>query len=157
MPVFVLLLALLIGVPLVELYVLIEVGRSIGAATTVALVVLTAVVGAWLLRGQGLATVARMRAALEAGELPALEVVEGLILLFTGVMLLTPGFITDVLGFACLVPAIRRALAAGFAARMVVQVGRPPGGPRSPGGSHTIDADYTVEDDDARRSHRRIE
>jgi UPF0716 protein FxsA len=151
MPVFVFLLVGLIGIPLVELYVLIEVGRSIGAGTTVALVVLTAVVGAWLLRAQGLATIARMRAALEAGELPALEVVEGLILLVTGAMLLTPGFITDTLGFLCLVPAVRRLIAARIAERMVVRVARPPGGPRGPGGRHTIDGDYTVEDDEARR------
>ena len=121
MPVFLVLLILLISIPVAELYVLISIGQSIGAGTTIALVILTAVLGAWLLRWQGLTTIARAQASLNAGELPAVEMIEGLILLITGVMLLTPGFITDALGFACLLPWVRRRLAMVFAARMVVR------------------------------------
>ncbi|MEQ8235103.1 MAG: FxsA family protein [Gammaproteobacteria bacterium] len=160
MPVFLVLLLLLIGIPLTELYVLIKVGRAIGAGTTIGLVILTAVLGAWLLRLQGLATLARVRSALEAGELPAIELVEGLILLFTAVLLLTPGFITDAIGFAVLLPGVRRALAKGLAAQLVVRSIRPggPGGPAGHGGfgggprrgdEHTFEGDYRVEDDDA--------
>ena len=108
MPVFLLLLIGLLSVPLAELYVLIEVGRSVGAGTTIALVILTAVLGAWLLRWQGLSTLARAQKSLNAGELPATELIEGVILLVTGLMLLTPGFITDALGFLLLLPAVRQ-------------------------------------------------
>jgi len=155
MPVFLLFVILLIGIPLTELYVLIKVGRAIGAGSTIGLVILTAVLGAWLLRLQGLVTLARVRAALEAGELPAIELVEGLILLVTAVLLLTPGFITDALGFLVLLPGVRRALAKSLAAQLVVRSihpgGRGPRRPGSPGGghdTHTYEADYRVENDD---------
>lgn len=156
MPVFALFFVLLVSVPLVELYVLIAVGRSIGAGTTIGLVILTAVLGAWLLRIQGLATLARARAALEAGELPAVELVEGLILLLTGVLLLTPGFITDTLGFLVLLPPVRRTLARGIAGRLVVQAIGPRGPQSPPGGDghghapRTLEGDYRVEDEDRR-------
>ena len=147
MPVFLLLVAALVSIPLAELYVLLEVGRSIGAGTTIGLVVLTAVLGAWLLRWQGLATMARAQAALNAGELPAVELVEGLILLLTGVMLLTPGFITDVIGFICLLPAIRRRIARGFAARMIARnVQHRRAGGRAD--ARTIDGEYEVDNND---------
>ena len=146
MPIFLILLLLLVTAPLVELYVLIAVGREIGAGPTIGLAILTAVIGAWLLRWQGLSTLNRVQQSLQAGELPAVELVEGVILLLTGVMLLTPGFITDVIGFLLLVPLIRRFLAAGLAGRMVVNtlhtVHR-----RHADGSSTIDGEYTVEDD----------
>jgi len=76
-------------------------------------VVFTAVLGAWLLRLQGMHTLARLRAATQQGQLPAAEMVEGLILLACGLMLLTPGFFTDALGFLALVPSIRRSFANG--------------------------------------------
>ncbi len=158
MPVFLLFVILLIGIPLTELYVLIKVGRAIGAGTTIGLVILTAVLGAWLLRLQGLVTLARVRAALEAGELPAIELVEGLILLITAVLLLTPGFITDAIGFLVLLPGVRRALAKGLAAQLVVRSIQPGGrGPWRPGApgersgahdTHTYEGDYRVENDD---------
>jgi UPF0716 protein FxsA len=108
---FAVLLFLLLSVPLFEIYLLISVGRVIGAGATVAVVVLTAVVGAWLLRLQGLSTLGRVQAATDKGELPAEELVEGVILIVGGVLLLTPGFFTDAIGFLALVPAIRGRLA----------------------------------------------
>jgi UPF0716 protein FxsA len=108
---FAILLFLLLSVPLLEIYLLISVGRLIGAGATIFIVVFTAVLGAWLLRLQGLQTVARVRAATENGELPAIELVEGLILLVSGIVLLTPGFFTDAIGFIGLVPGVRRLLA----------------------------------------------
>ena len=105
---FAILLFLLLSVPLLEIYLLISVGRMIGAGATVLVVILTAVIGAWLLRVQGLHTLARVQSATEKGELPAVELVEGLILLACGVLLLTPGFFTDAVGFVALVPRIRQ-------------------------------------------------
>lgn len=148
MPVFLLFFIALISIPLTELYLLISIGSEIGAPATIALVILTAVLGAWLLRRQGLSTLARAQAALNAGQLPAGEIVEGLILLVTGVMLLTPGFITDALGFACLVPAVRQRIAAVLAARLVMRV-RQPGQTPGASGARTIDGEYRVEDDAA--------
>jgi len=104
------LLLLFLVVPLAEIHLLIEVGSVVGAVATIGLVVLTAVVGAALMRMQGLATVFRARATMARGELPALELLEGALILIAGALLLTPGFITDAAGFACLVPAVRRRL-----------------------------------------------
>ena len=84
------------------------------------LVLLTAVIGAWLLRQQGLATLLRANQRLNSGELPAKEVAEGLILAVGGALLLTPGFITDTIGFLCLIPGTRHWLAAQALKRMVV-------------------------------------
>lgn len=95
-------------VPLAEIYVLIRVGSSIGAWPTIALVVLTALVGVALLRQQGLITLGRGLQRLDRGELPLTQMLEGLMLALAGAMLLTPGFLTDLLGFALLVPAFRR-------------------------------------------------
>ena len=97
-------------VPLLEIYLLIEIGSVIGAAWTVAGVVGTAVVGAALVRRQGIAALARFRSATEAGELPAITIIEGLALLVAGALLLTPGFFTDAIGFVLLTPPLRQIL-----------------------------------------------
>ena len=106
-PFSVLLLVFLL-VPLLEIYLLIQVGGVIGAGWTVFLVVFTAVVGAYLVRRQGVSTLARVQASLQRNEVPALELVEGAVLLVAGALLLTPGFFTDAIGFACLTPALRQ-------------------------------------------------
>lgn len=116
---FAVVFALLISVPLLEIYLLISMGRVIGAGATILVVIVTAVLGAWLLRLQGLGTLARVQAASQAGQLPAVELIEGLILLVSGVLLLTPGFFTDAIGFLSLVPSIRRRLAEGLLARVL--------------------------------------
>jgi len=97
-------------VPLIEIYVLIQVGSVIGAGWAIFLVVATAVLGAGLLRMQGFSTMQRAQASLAKGEIPALAMLEGVALLFSGAMLLTPGFFTDAIGFALLVPAVRQSL-----------------------------------------------
>lgn len=117
MPVF---FFLFIVMPIAELAVLIQIGSVIGVLNTVGLVFLTAVIGAWLLRQQGLATLLRANERLNSGELPAKEVAEGLILAVGGAMLLTPGFITDTFGFLCLLPGTRHWLAAQALKRMTV-------------------------------------
>src|SRR5690606_19661020 len=93
--------------PIVEMWVLIKVGGVIGALPTIGLVLLTAVIGLALLRMQGFATLLRARQKMEEGQLPAKELVEGIFLAVGGALLLTPGFVTDALGFACLLPGTR--------------------------------------------------
>jgi len=98
-------------VPFAEIYLLLQVGGIIGALPTIFLVVLTALLGAFLLKQQGLATFQRFQLSLAQGEVPAYEIIEGPIILLGGLLLLTPGFITDILGFICLVPPLRRKIA----------------------------------------------
>lgn len=101
-------LLLFVTVPLVELFLLIEVGKGIGALYTIALCLLTAALGTALLRQQGLQTLARARVNLDRGTLPAIELIEGVALAVGGLLLLTPGFVTDAIGFACVLPPTRR-------------------------------------------------
>jgi len=103
-----LLLLLLIGVPLLEIAIFIQVGGLLGLWPTLGLVILTAVLGTVLLRGQGLAVMARAQAQLDRNEMPVQEVFDGVFLLAAGLLLLTPGFFTDAIGFAFLVPKVRR-------------------------------------------------
>ena len=98
-------------VPLVEMSVLFAVSDQIGGLATLSLVVLTAVIGVQILKQQGLATLSRANQRMAAGELPAQEILEGMMLAGAGALLLTPGFITDTMGFCLLAGPIRRALA----------------------------------------------
>jgi UPF0716 protein FxsA len=99
--------------PIVEMYLLIEVGGYIGTLATIALVMLTAVIGIALLRRQGLATLTRGVGRLQRGEVPAQEMAEGILLAVAGALLITPGFVTDATGFCFLLPPAR-ALIAGW-------------------------------------------
>jgi len=108
MPFFRILLLLFLSIPVLEIYLLIKVGDSIGALPTVALVVLTAIVGVWLLRLQGFATLARAQKSMARGEVPATTLFEGVMLFVAGALLLTPGFFTDAIGFALLIPFTRQ-------------------------------------------------
>ncbi|MCP4983201.1 MAG: FxsA family protein [Gammaproteobacteria bacterium] len=107
-------------VPIIEIYLLIQVGQVIGAGWTIFLVVLTAVLGVWLLKIQGLSTLTRAQQKMQENELPAGEILEGMGLVVAGALLLTPGFFTDVLGFLLLFPPTRIWLVSRIAARMVV-------------------------------------
>ena len=102
---------LFILVPLAELAILIKVGEIIGIGATILLVISTAVIGVSLLKRQGLAALSRARASIDQGEFPVESVVDGACLLVAGAFLLTPGLITDALGFSLLVPPVRLALA----------------------------------------------
>ena len=116
-----LLLPLFIVLPILEMVILIQVGGIIGAIPTVSLVLLTAVVGLQLLRQQGVSTLMRANQRLASGEMPAEEVVEGLMLAVGGALLLTPGFVTDIIGFCCLVPQSRRFIAKKLIAKGVLK------------------------------------
>lgn len=110
-------------VPFAEIYLLLLVGGVIGAFPTIFLVVLTAALGAWLLKQQGFATYRRFQENLAQGVMPAYEMIEGPIILLGGALLLTPGFITDILGFICLVPTLRKKLAQYVIEQQLMQGG----------------------------------
>lgn len=95
-------------IPVIELYVLIKVGGALGVLPTIILLFTAGIVGLGLVRWQGLTTLHKMRATLARGELPAMELAEGALVLLGGVLLLTPGFVTDVIAFTCLIPSLRR-------------------------------------------------
>ena len=107
---FPLVTALFIAVPLIEIYLFTVVGAAVGGLSTVVLVILTAMIGVSLLRAQGLQTLARLQQQAAQGRLPADTLFEGAALLLGGVLLLTPGFMTDSLGFLCLLPTTRKRL-----------------------------------------------
>ena len=141
-------LLLFVGIPLVELYLLIEVGSEIGAIPTLFLTVFTAVLGGLLVRLQGFTTALRVREAMERGEMPAIEMLEGVVLLVAGIMLLLPGFITDAIGFLCLVPPVRRGLLLAFLRRSGVlrSSGSAPE-PDSESRPRVIEGEFKREDD----------
>lgn len=142
-------LLLFLVVPLVEIYVLLQVGHLIGALPTIGLIIVSAVLGSALLRHQGMATLARIRESMDQGRLPAVELVEGAVLLVAGVLLLTPGFVTSSIGLACMVPPVRSTLARWLINHQLNKRQPPPSGgsgPRGEGGN-TIEGDYTRRDD----------
>ena len=145
-----LLLAVLIGVPLIEIGLFIEIGGFIGLWPTLGLVILTAVIGSWQLRAQGLATLARGRQQLDRGELPTRELFDGFCLVIAGALLLTPGFMTDTVGLALFVPPFRDTLRQFLANRMKaatetrvwVDGEEVHPGQRRPGGGRVIEGEY---------------
>lgn len=146
MGVFHYLLLLFFAIPLIEIYLLIKVGGLIGALPTVMLVVFTAVLGAWLMRMQGLSTLNRVRTMLINGEVPAVEALEGVALLIGGALLLTPGFFTDTLGFLLMIPPLRRRVIVWLLKRGVLKVAGGSTRPSSPSGSpHVIEGEYRRE------------
>ncbi|MGQ9658763.1 MAG: FxsA family protein [Thermochromatium sp.] len=105
-----------IALPLIELYVLIRVGSGIGALPTILLSILTAIMGVWLVRHQGFGVLRRVRDLLDRGEVPAIELLDGALILAAGLCLLVPGFLTDGLGFLLLIPPLRHILIARYIA-----------------------------------------
>jgi UPF0716 protein FxsA len=122
-------------VPIVELALLIRIGRAISVGPTLAIVVLTGIVGAALARWQGLKALTRIQSDLAAGVMPTALLVDGLLILLAGALLVTPGVLTDAVGLSLLIPPARRSVRRGlrrwFEKRFIV-VG-PPSGPRTDG------------------------
>ena len=150
---FLYLLILFTAVPLLELWLLIRIGSAIGAGSTMAVVLLTGVIGAALARREGYRTMLRINESVARGQLPAVEMVEGVLIFIAGVVLVTPGVITDALGFALLVPPLRawigRSLTNYFKSRITI-VG--PGMNVSPEPDDDfIDVEYREVTDDERR------
>lgn len=105
--VFPILAALFIGMPMLELWLLLRVGSVIGAPWTILIVVLTGAAGAWLAKLQGLMVIMEIQRDLAEGRMPAPRMMDGVMILIAGVLMITPGLITDAAGFALLVPGVR--------------------------------------------------
>jgi UPF0716 protein FxsA len=125
------LVLLFIVVPIAELAVVIQVGQAIGVWWTVAILVADSILGSVLMRAQGRTAWRRFNEAIAAGKVPAREVLDGALVIFGGLLLLTPGFITDFLGLLLLIPPTRALVRAGLARRlthrMTASMSRPPG------------------------------
>ncbi len=133
--------------PIAEMYLLIEVAGYIDAWPTIGLVMLTAVIGVALLKRQGLATLTRGMGRMERGEVPAREMAEGILLAIAGALLLTPGFITDTVGFLLLFPPTRLMIAVQLLKRVQVHAaagmtGQPGSAPPANDGPVTIEGDF---------------
>ncbi len=161
------LLALFIGLPLLEVAVFIQVGGAIGVWPTIAATVATALAGSLLLRAQGLTVLTRARAQMDQGQLPAREMFEGVCLVLAGALLLVPGFVTDVIGLLLFIPPVRELLRLMIARHIAAKAARGearvfvdgvevrPDDPRGSGrgrgrpGGPVIDGDYQdLSDDD---------
>jgi UPF0716 protein FxsA len=101
------LIALFIGVPFAEIYVLLQVGHAIGVVNTLGLLILISVVGAWLAKREGLGVLRRMQRSIDSGRVPGTELVDGFLILLAGALMLTPGFLTDILAILLLLPPVR--------------------------------------------------
>ncbi|MCW3013678.1 MAG: FxsA family protein [Solirubrobacterales bacterium] len=151
-----LLILALIVVPLVELYVIIQVGQSIGVMWTIALLLADSILGGILMRSQGRLAWRRFTEATAAGRIPAREVLDGALVIFGGAFLLTPGFVTDIFGVALLAPPTRALIrglilrrftagVAGVSAQQFAQRRRAPG---AAGGRRDFDVEGTAYDSD---------
>lgn len=108
--------------PIIEIYMLLKASGVIGPGWTILAVVATAVIGAYLVKAQGFMTLNSVQHKMAQGQMPAMEVAEGVAILVAGALLLTPGFVTDAFGFACLLPPLRRAMISRIFKRGVIQV-----------------------------------
>ncbi len=123
----VLLALIFLVIPILELAVIIQVGQSLGALNTVGLLVLIGIAGAWLVKREGLGVWRRFNAQVRAGAVPTREIADGVLIIFAGALLLTPGFLTDVLGLLLLFPPVRAAVRGAAmlrASRRVMRVRR---------------------------------
>ena len=152
----------LIAVPIIEIAVFLEVGGRIGVLNTILIIIITAMLGTWLLRCQGLQTLRRAQKSLNQNVFPVSEVFDGICLMAAGGLLLTPGFVTDLFGFLLFVPWARKILR-DMAWSLLARSGRADGwtnteNPMRPGGNHpssngpaTIDGEFREVDKD--KSH----
>ncbi len=130
------LVALFIGVPLLEIYVLVQVGQVIGAWWTILLLVLDSILGTMLIRHEGARAWRALREAIGSGRMPARELADGALILVGGTLMLAPGFVTDAFGVLLILPltrpVFRRLLTALVSRRVLLDVTRPGRGPEGP-------------------------
>jgi len=141
-----------VAVPIIEIALFIQVGGAIGLWPTLAIVVLTAFAGTWLMREQGMMTLAKLQKSLAEGGNPADPMAQGAMILVAGVLLLTPGFFTDTVGFLLLLPPVRAALIKWISARIVASGSVHFSSTTSAserGANTTIETDYIIIDEDS--------
>ena len=151
-----------VAVPLVELYVILQVGDAIGAVPTIAILVADSLLGSFLLRSQGRAVWQRFNDALRAGRMPHREVIDGVLVIFGGAFLITPGFLTDVVGLMLLLPptraVFRRLVISRLGGRLVIAgadaAGRRVRGRRRGGGGDWVEGTASEYEEDPRRLPR---
>ncbi|UYV37307.1 FxsA family protein [Rhodobacteraceae bacterium D3-12] len=147
-----------IAIPMIEIALFIQVGGAIGLGYTLLIVVLTAVLGTWLVRSQGVAALTDVQRSFSELNNPAEPLAHGAMILFSGTLLLTPGFFTDAIGFALLVPGIRRAVFNWARSRITVisfSVGPDPRTTRQPqDGGDVIDGDFREIDPSNKATHK---
>jgi UPF0716 protein FxsA len=141
---FLVLALVFVVVPIVEIYVIVQVGQAIGVFNTIGLLLLFSILGAYLARHEGFVVIARVRERLERGEVPGREMLDGLLVLCGGILLIVPGFVTDAFGLLLLFPPTRGVARRLVARRFTVQtIGGPPsrrrpGPPPSTGGRDDV-------------------
>jgi UPF0716 protein FxsA len=139
------LIAIFVVVPLAELYVIIKVvGPAIGAPLTIALLAADSLAGAWLMKSQGRAVWRRFTETMSAGRIPTREIVDGVLIIFGGAFLITPGFITDILGFLLLIPLTRSLFRRSLQRRLELRTLPGRGRGRTPGTRYDYDVEGTA-------------
>ena len=133
---------LLFLMPFLEIFLIIEIGQHFGAMKTIIMILATAILGAVLVRIEGLSTLSRIKNSVQRGELPTIELISGGILIISAVVLLTPGFITDVLGLVLMSPSLRRRVASMVAQKLFTRQERSSGA----NSGKIIDTEFKVED-----------
>jgi UPF0716 protein FxsA len=145
------LIIIFILIPLIELSLLLKIGGLIGVFPTLAIVILTGIFGAYLTRSQGFRIWRDINQQMQQGQLPANSMFDGLLVLVGGLTLLTPGFLTDIFGFCCLIPVTRTAIREGIK-RLLAQRYQMPGTDtptrNNRPSDQAIDTEFWVEDDD---------
>ena len=137
------LLALFVGLPILEIYVIIQVGQVIGAVPTILLLIVESILGAWLVKHEGRRAWKALQETLATGQMPGKELADAALVLVGGTLLLTPGFVTDIFGFFFVLPftrpIARRMLMAFVARRIVVGAPSRASGPATPGAARGVD------------------
>ena len=128
--------------PFLEIFLIIEIGQYFGAMNTIIMILATAILGAVLVRIEGLSTLSRIKSSVQSGELPTIELISGGILIISAVVLLMPGFITDVLGLVLMSPSLRRRVASMVAQKLFTRQERSSGA----NSGKIIDTEFKVED-----------
>ncbi len=155
MPVGPILLVTFLAIPLVEVALFVQIGGWIGLWLTLAAIVATALLGSFVIRRQGFDLARRAQGRLAGGGVPVREAFDGLCLVVAGLLMITPGFFTDAVGGALLIPPLRSRLYRRIAERVEVQVGRQRQSPSAPA-ADVVDADFEVLDDDDEASPPRM-
>ena len=153
--VFGILVLLFLVVPIIELYIIVQVASGLGVLETIGLLILVSMVGAWLVRAQGLGVLGRVQAQLAQGNIPGREMVDGLLILVAGALMLTPGFMTDAFGLLLLIPPtraiVRTIIIHRFRNRITIGSGFSFGGQDASarfGGVYYTDVNEVVDDDE---------